>query len=436
MESGTRLRLGLMMFLEYAIWGAWSPILGAYLINNLKFTGDQVGMIYMLLPLACIFSPMFFGQLADRFISTERLLAGLHLVGAVILWKLASVTDYGTFLFLMLAWSVVFAPTLVLTNSISFDHMSNSEKEFGLVRAGGSLGWIAAGLLLALWLYQVTGSTQVAGLEVAALFSLALGIFDFFLPHTPPKREGTDPLAFMKALRMLENRNFTIFLIISFVVATELMFYYILTAPFLEHLGVGPKNTPWVLIIAQVAEVGVMGAMLPAVLPKWGVRKTMVIGILAWPVRYLIFAAAAYYGPSALAMYIVAASLTLHGFCYVFFFAVGFVYVDQVAPPDIRASAQSLIGVVSLGIGMALGSLMAGRIQAFFTQHPTSGGAGVTNWTGVFLVPCVLTILCAIIFPMLFKDPDRADEATIDAGATDLSATQLKTAPTLEVGPQ
>lgn len=420
MNFGLRWRLTLMMFLEFAIWGAWSPILGAYLGNNLHFSGGEVGWIYGMLPLASIFSPMFFGQLADRYVPTERLIAALHLVGAVLLWYMADIHQYWPFLWVMLLYSIVYAPTLVLTNSLSFDHLSNSEKEFGGIRAGGTLGWIAAGYALTAWLSAAPGASQAVSLKVGAIASLAMGVFSFFLPHTPPKREGTDPLAFMRAFRLLGNRNFLIFMAISFVVATELMFYYQLTAPFIQSLGVDPKNTSSVMTIAQWAELFVVGLVLPYVLPRWGVRTIMVIGILAWPIRYAVFALAAHTGPSLLPL--AEAALTLHGFCYVFFFVVGFIYVDTVAPPDIRASAQSLIGVITLGAGMYAGSILAGQIKDLFTYH------GVTFWARVFLVPCVLTVLCAIVFPLIFKD-DRKVSAEQE---TDV----LMTAPTLEAGPQ
>jgi nucleoside transporter len=413
MNVGLRWRLTLMMFLEFAIWGAWSPVLSAYLGSDLHFTGGQIGWIYAMLPLATIFAPMVFGQLADRYIATEWLLGILSLIGAGLLWLMAGSTAYGSFLWIMLAYSAVYAPTLVLTNSLSFDHLQNSEKDFGGIRAGGTLGWMIAGYCLTAWLsaHMVNNAlpqgSQVACLQIAAIFSLGLGLFSFALPHTPPRREGADPWAFLKALQMLTDRNFLIFMIISFIVATELMFYYQLTAPFLEgRMGVAPTNTSTVMTIAQGAELFVVGLLLPYALPRLGVRKIMVLGILAWPIRYAVFALGAYVGPSLLPL--VEISLALHGFCYVFFFVVGFIYVDQVASPDIRASAQSLIGVVSMGIGLFLGSILAGQLKDAFTTPGVKGiSPEVVHWTPIFLVPCALTVLCAIIFPLIFRDQDR-----------------------------
>jgi nucleoside transporter len=400
MAFGIRWRLSAMMFLEYAIWGAWAPVLGAYLLNNLHFSGGEVGWIYSMLPLATIVAPMLFGQIADRYVNTEYLLAVLSLASAVLLWVMLGMTTFLPFLIVMLLYSLVFAPTLVLTNSLAFDHLKNSEKEFGSIRVLGTVGWMIAAYTLTFWLRESSHLTQGTSLHLAAIFAVGLAILSLALPHTPPKKEGSDPLAFMKAFRLMSDRNFAVFMAISFVVATELQFYYVLTAPFLQDMGVKPANTSSVMTIAQAAEFVVMGLVLPWVLPRLGVRKIMVIGILAWPIRYAIFALAWYHGPSALP--VVEAALTLHGFCYVFFFVVGFIYVDQVAPPDIRASAQALIGVVALGLGSYIGSLIAGYIKGAFTR-----ASGATDWIWVFLIPCFLTVLCAIVFPMLFKAQEK-----------------------------
>jgi MFS family permease len=232
-----------------------------------------------------------------------------------------------------------------------------------------------------------------------------MGIQSFTLPHTPPQKEGVKPWAFLESMKMLKLRDFSIFVGITFVVATELEFYYILTAPFLESEGIGvsPNNTPLVMTIAQLAEIFVMAFMLSWALKKYGMRKTLAIGVIAWPLRYVIFAI----GSPA---WLVIASLALHGFCYVFFFVAAFIFVDQVAPADIRASAQSLIAIVALGFGRFLGSLFAGWVKDLFTSP-----AG-TNWTNVFLVPCALTVLCAIAFLLFFREERPAAAGEMQVG--------------------
>jgi len=390
----TKTRLGIMMFLQYAIWGAWAPVLSEYLMNNLGFSGVQVGWIYAVLPLATIVAPFFGGQVADRWLASEKFIAILQLAGGVLLVAMSRITSYGTLLPLMLLYCLLYAPTLAITNSIAMINLENSEKEFGRIRVWGTIGWIAAGWLLAAWRYggqslMVRGDT----LLLAGIFSLIMGLQALSLPHTPPKKEGVNPFAFLEALKMLREKNFLIFVTITFVVATELEFYYILTAPFLQSpvIGLPAKSISAVMTIAQVAEIFVMAFLLSLFLEKYGMRNTLAIGALAWPIRYIIFAI----GTPA---WLVIASLALHGFCYVFFFTAAFIYVDKVAPSDVRASAQSLIAIIALGLGRFLGSLFAGWIKDTFTVND------VTNWRAVFLVPCALTILCALAFVLFFRE--------------------------------
>lgn len=395
-----KMRLGIMMFLQYAIWGAWSPVLSAYLENTLKFNGMQIGVIYSLLPLATIIAPFIGGQFADRYFSSEKLIAVLQLIGGGLLIYISRLNDYTAMMWLFFLYSLLYAPTMALTNSIAFINMQNSEKEFGQVRVWGTIGWIVAGLLLSGWRYL--GSAPGADtLLLAGIFSLIMGLQSFTLPHTPPQKNAAKPWAFVEALKMLKDRNVFIFTIIAFVVATELMFYYVLTAPFLQSsvIGVAQQNTPMVMVIAQAAEILVLAFLLPWALPKYGIRTVLTIGILAWPVRYIIFAI----GSPA---WLVIASLSLHGFCFVFFFAAAFIYFDTIAPSDIRNSAQSFITLVTYGLGNYVGSLFAGWIKSLFTTP-----AGVTNWTNVFLVPCALTILCAFAFLIFFKVDSRQQQA-------------------------
>ena len=392
-----RFRLGFMMFLEYAVWGSWYSVLSSYLQNTLHFSGTQVGFIYSLLPIATIIAPMIGGQLADRYFPTQKVIAVMQLLGGAILLFGSAVSSYGAMVWLMLVYCIVYAPTLALTNSIAFINLKDSEKDFGRIRVWGSIGWIAAGWALAGFrlMARTVPAVAVKGdmLFLAGIFSVLMGIFSFGLPHTPPKKEGAKPWAFLEAFRMLKDRDFLIFTIIAFVVATELYFYYILTAPFLTSPAIGVSET-WVslvMTVAQFAEIFVMALLLPTVLPKYGIKKTMTLGVVAWPLRYIIFVIG---GPAWLAI----ASLSLHGFCYVFFFTAAFIYVDNVAPPDIRASAQGLIAFVILGVGNFVGSNFAGWIQKRFTTD------GTTNWRSVFLVPAVLTLVCAVLFVSLFRE--------------------------------
>ena len=389
-----RFRFSVMMLLEYMVWGAWYPDFSAYLGKALGWTDGQVGSIYALLPIGCMVAPFVAGQIADRYFPTDKLLAVLHLLGAVPLFVMASARSYDGVWIWMLLWALLFGPTLALTNSICFHHMPAAEGNFGLVRVWGTIGWIVVGLLLGVglreWLPGVLGPLGgFDGMWLACGLSVVLGLFCFFLPHTPPAGKGASPLAFLGALKMLRNREFAVFLGIAFVVATELMFYFILTGPFLYAIGIAQGSAPAWMTIAQAAEIGTM-IFLPKMLKKWGIRGTMMVGILAWPIRYAVFAMG---GP----LWLILASLSLHGLCYVCFFTASYIYVDEIAPPDVRASAQGLIAFVLLGAGLVVGSWFAGAVSDAFRVN------GAVDYSRVFLVPLVLTVVCAGLFVAFFR---------------------------------
>ncbi|HEV8482871.1 MAG TPA: MFS transporter [Blastocatellia bacterium] len=394
-STGIRWRLSLMMLLQYVVWGAWYPVYSAYLERR-GFTGSQMGWIYALLPLGSMIAPFIGGQLADRYFPTEKLLVAFHLAGGVVMMAAARATTFEQLLPLMALWSLLYAPTLALTNSITFHHLPDAEKKFGLVRVFGTIGWIAAAGMLSglryIWPEEqgLPGLGGADSLWLGGFFSLVLGLFCFAIPKTPPARSGASPWAFLSALKLLRDPQFVIFILIAFIVATEVMFFFVLTAPFLTTLGVSSRNMPWVMSIAQIAEIGMM-VSLPWLLQRWGVRKTMAFGMLAWPIRYAIFA---YGQPKGL----VIASLAIHGICYVCFFVVAYIYTNSVATPDIRASAQALITFVLIGAGMFMGSKFTGWIKDTYTTGQT------VDYTKVFLVPFVLTLIAAVAFFLAFRD--------------------------------
>ena len=405
-------QFGIMMFLQYAIWGAWAPVLSAYLLNDLGFSGAQVGLLYSLLPLATIIAPFLGGQLADRYFATEKIIAFLQFTGGVVLLVASRISDYQTLMATMFLYCMLYAPTLALTNSIAMINLKDSEEEFGRIRVWGTIGWIAAGLMLSGWRTLAAGNAALAvpgdTLFLAGILSLLMGIQSLALPHTPPRKEGVSPWAFLEAWKMMKDRNFAIFIGICFVVATELQFYYVLTAPFLvsDRIGISATSVSAWMTVGQAAEIFVMAFVLSWSLKKFGMRKTLAVGVVAWPIRYIVFAIGS---PT----WLVIASLSLHGFCYVFFFVAAFIYVDQVAPPDIRASAQSLIAMVTLGLGSFVGANFSGWVQTYFTVD------GVTNWTNVFLVPVAITVACAVAFLLFFKEDAAAVPAVPEGTAAD-----------------
>jgi nucleoside transporter len=395
-----------MMLLEYMVWGAWYPDFSAFLGQALGIADTQVGSIYALLPIGCMVAPLVFGQLADRYFASEKLLAILHLGCAALSYAMAHTASFDSLWWLMLGWSLLYGPTLALTNSICFHHLPQAEKDFGLVRVWGTIGWIVVGLLLGVAFREyapgLLGSLGgFDGMWLSTALAVLMGVYCFTLPATPPSAKGESSFAFLKALRMLRDPEFALFLGIAFVVATELMFYFILTGPFLYKVGIAPGSAPAWMAIAQAAEILAMLA-LPWMMKKWGIRGTMLVGILAWPIRYAIFAMG---GP----LWLVLASLTLHGLCYVCFFTASYIYVDRIAPADIKASAQGLIAFVLLGAGLVVGSWFAGWISTVFTV--VENGIRVVDYARVFLVPLALTILCAVLFVAFFRGKSTAELA-------------------------
>lgn len=394
-----RTRLGIMMFLQYAIWGAWAPVLWPYLTNELHFSQTEAGWVFSLLWIACMLAPFTAGQIADRYVPTQRFLAAMHLVGGALLLLLARQTQLTPWLGLMGAYSLCYAPTLALTSSITFHHVA--EAEFGRVRVWGTVGWIASGLLLSAWrdgwFPAVAGSDSM---WLAGVLSLVLGVYSLTLPHTPPAREQVDPLAFRRAFVLLRHRNTLAFLAIAFVVTTELQFYYGPTAGYLESaIGIRHSAVPLTMAVAQAAEILCMAIALPIALRRWGLRKTLALGVIAWPIRYVVFALAPL-APSAVATPTVIGSLALHGIGYTFFFVGSQIFMDRVSSKDIRASAQSLLTLGTLGVGNFLGTLFTAEVLAHFTT------GSETQWTAVFLVPCALTVACAAAYLVLVREPE------------------------------
>ena len=404
--------LAVMMFLQYAIWGAWSVPLSGYLEKQLGFTGLGLALIYNALPLMSLIVPFTAGQVADRFMPAQRALALFHLLGGLLLFGLAFQRELLPMTALMLAYAFFYAPTLALSNSVAFRNLKDPEVEFGPIRVWGTIGWIVASWLVT-FVRSNFQSLQWGLIDIFALsggISVLAALLSLTLPHTPPAKEAADPLAFRKAFGLLSDPNYRVFFIIALIVATELPLYYVLTFPFLQSagsvVGITSENLPTWMTIAQIAEIFTIALMLPAVLPIWGVRKTMLLGIFAWPARYAVFALAwAMHQQAPWTVWLAVASLALHGFCYVFFFVVAFIYTDMVAPRDVRSSAQALINVAVLGVGMLIGGFFAGWLKDFFTT------GGVTNYTMVFLVPTVITVLAGIAFALLFREKPAGEVA-------------------------
>lgn len=399
-----KLRLSIMMFLQYAIWGAWSTALADHLEKALGFSGQQIGLLFGCLWLACMIAPLVGGQLVDRYMPTQLFLALAHLLGAVFLYLTAVQTQFAPMWGWMLAYSLCYAPTLALTNSICFHNLADTQRDFGKIRLWGTIGWIIAGLLVwgirSRWhTEQWTDRSDL--LLIAAALSALMGLCCFALPHTPPRRKSQNPLALLEALTLLKDRNFLVFMLISFVVTTELQFYYIPTANFLRDRGVGRESVTAVMTIAQLAEIVVLLLLLHVSLKRFGVRRTMIIGVLAWPLRYLLFTI-----PN---LPVIVTALTFHGFGYAFFFVASQIYVNMKAQDDMRASAQALLTFFTLGVGNFLGTQFTGWCWDVFKNE-----ADATNWSAFFMVPTAITVTCAVAFLLFFRDDVRVTDEQID----------------------
>jgi nucleoside transporter len=395
MNSTIRIKLSAMMFLEYFVWGAWYVTMGTYLLQTLKFSGQQSGLAYSTTALAAMVSPFFVGMVADRFFATEKILATLHIVGALLLYYVSTLTDFGRFYPVLLIYTLCFMPTLALTNSLSFHQMRSPEKEFPGIRVLGTIGWIVAGLIIG-WLRVESSAFQF---QLAAGASALLGIYSLFLPHTPPQKLGhrveiRDILG-LDALQLMKERSFAIFVLGSFLVCIPLQFYYAFTNPFLNEIGV--VNAAGKQTLGQMSEIGFM-LLMPLFFVRLGVKNMLLVGMAAWMARYTLFA----YGNNDALVWMLYVGILLHGVCYDFFFVTGQIYVDKKASLQIRAAAQGFIAFVTLGAGMFIGSYLSGWVVDQYVVN------GVHDWRSIWLIPAAMALGVLLLFAAFFSYREEA----------------------------
>lgn len=404
-----------MMFLQYAVWGAWLPVAARYLSastaeGGLGFSGAQIGLILGLAgSIGAMASPFIAGQLADRWFSTERFLASLLAVGGVIKWVTAGQTSYTAWLWLSILYGVVYMPTLALSNSMAFSHLADKDRQFPRVRMWGTIGWIAVSWVFPMiylqtnlhlgWMPPFLTGPEVPNvtarladaLRFSALISWGYAAYCLLLPHTPPKKEGVEPLAVAKAFGLLRERSFLVLVIASLPIAIVHQIYFIQTPPFLSHLGLLDSQIGPAMTIGQFSEI-LMMVVLGGMLARFGFRTVITLGALAYFVRYFIWS-------TSLPVPVLVASQILHGVCYAGFFAGAYIYTDRIAPDDIRHSAQTVFGILILGGGPVLGGILSGWLQARNTLAD-----GSVNYAALWRVVAMIGLATAIFFWAAFRE--------------------------------
>lgn len=391
-------KLSLMMLLEYFIWGAWYVTLSTYMATELESSGIQIGAAYGALAIATMISPFFVGLVADRFFAAQRIMAVLHIAGAVLLYLAHQIENNTAFYWVVLLYSLVYMPTIALSNNIAFAQMSDPGRQFPWIRVFGTLGWIVAGLMITA--LDIEGSPVT--FQMASSASLALGIFSFFLPNTPPKGkvEGATAGSAIgtEAFVLFRDKPYLVFFIAAILVCIPLSFYYGFANLFLNQVGM--EDAAGKMTLGQFSEALFILA-IPFLFNSIGVKKMIVIGMVAWFLRYICFA----HGDSGSGEWMLYAGIILHGICYDFFFVTGYMYTEKKAGPKIKNAAQGLFTFATYGLGMFIGTGVAG----FVADHYTVDGA--FQWTSIWYVPAGIAVFVLIYFLLFFKEKTDIKEA-------------------------
>ena len=401
MNTKTKIQLSLMMFLQFFIWGGWFVTLGTFLGNDLNATGAETGMAFSTQSWGAIIAPFFIGLIADRYFNAEKILGILHLIGAVIMYYMAQAESFNAFYPLVFAYMVAYMPTLALVNSVSFFQMKDPAKEFSLIRVFGTIGWIVAGLVISYFFHWDSKESISQGalsntFIMVAIASLILGLISFTLPKTPPSQSdgaiSISDILGLDALKLLKDRNFLMFFITSILICIPLAFYYQQANPFLVELEM--ENPTGKMTLGQISEVLFM-LLLPFFFKKFGFKKTLLVGMLAWAVRYALFA----YGNAGELTFMLIMGIALHGICYDFFFVSGQIYTDFKAGEKVKSAAQGLITLATYGIGMLVGFWVAGKISDKYTLTD-----GSHDWEVIWMIPAVFALGVMVLFIVVFKD--------------------------------
>ena len=410
MTSSIRIKLSLMMFLEFFVWGSWYVTLGTFLGNNLEATGTQLSAAFSTQSFGAIIAPFIIGLIADRFFNAEKILGILHLAGAGLMFFMFRADSFANFYPFVFLYMLIYMPTLALVNSVSFNQMKDPAKEFSSIRVWGTIGWIAAGLMISYFFMWDSPAALDSGMLkntflMSAISSVVLGVFCFTLPPTPPQaatgeKRSISEILGLDALKLLKNRDFAIFFISSVLISIPLAFYYQNANPFLTEVGL--SNPTGKMTIGQVSEVLFL-LMLPFFFKKFGLKTTLMVGMFAWVIRYVFFA----FGDAGSGTYLLILGIALHGICYDFFFVSGQIYTDSKAGPRFKSAAQGLITLATYGFGMLVGFWIAGIVSdAYLTD-------GTHEWKYIWLIPSAIALVVTILFMVFFKDRDFEKAAAL-----------------------
>ncbi|NQX40537.1 nucleoside transporter [Pedobacter steynii] len=407
MNLNNRIKLSSMMFLEFFIWGSWFVTLGTFLGSNLSANGGQTGSVFSTQSWGAIIAPFIIGLIADRYFNAEKILGVLHLVGALLMYQMYNATDINVFYPYVLGYMILFMPTLALVNSVSFNQMKDPEKEFSTIRVWGTIGWIAAGLMISYIFHWDQKENVAEGLLkntflMAGIGSLVLGLFSFALPKTPPKVAAGEKVKIsdilgLDALKLLKDKNFAIFFVSSILICIPLAFYYQNANPFLTNIGL--ENATGKMTIGQASEVLFL-LLLPVFFTRFGFKKTILVGMLAWAVRYALFA----YGNASELSFMLILGIALHGICYDFFFVSGQIYTNSAAGEKYKSSAQGLITLATYGVGMLIGFMVAGWITDTYKLAD-----GSFDWKMVWIIPSGIALVVFVLFALFFTDKKKVE---------------------------
>lgn len=397
-----KVQLAFFMFIQYFIWGAWYVSMGTYLGKTLNFPGAEIGLAYGAFAIGSMISPFFVGLIADRYFPSQVILGVLGIVGGILLLALSQVTDFATFYPLLIVYCATYAPTLALGNSLSLTHLPNPKKDFPLVKTLSAVGWIGGGVTLSLVLQGESSSSQFI---LAAGASFALGIYSFFLPHTPPQKTGShvrvSEILGLDALALMKKPSFAVFIVCMFLICIPLYFYFVNMNMYVTELQW--TYTAAKMSLAQVSDVLFL-VLLPLMLSRLGFRTTIMLGIFAWMARYFLLAGSVDAGTLATPM--IFGAIILHGVCYDFLFIAGQLYVDGEANERNRGAAQGFIAFILWGVGNFVGSTLAGNVQGKYTLAEAQGTIA-HDWHSIWLIPAWGTVLVMVLFMVFFRNPKR-----------------------------